>query len=140
MGGNVAEGIVPDDWCMVEFDYRSDGGPQLVGPFPTKDVADLWLQSLPPMDYEANMAPFEHPTWPESMVMGIAPSHSEVMNAINKVAYHYGGVTYRIIGTHDIIERIEVRDYAFEGATGARRFVEWAKRLPFDPKAVPVAE
>lgn len=46
---------------VVEFDHRSDDGPLLVGPFDTRDDADAWLEALPPMDYECNVAPVAAP-------------------------------------------------------------------------------
>lgn len=37
---------------IVEFDYRADGGPRRVGPFPTREAADKWRNEQP-FDYEA---------------------------------------------------------------------------------------
>lgn len=28
---------------ILDFEYRSDGGPCLIGPFGTKDAADRWV-------------------------------------------------------------------------------------------------
>lgn len=49
------------DTFIVEFDYRSDDGPVRVGPFDSREDADAWLESLPPMDWECNVAPLAAP-------------------------------------------------------------------------------
>lgn len=36
---------------VVVFEERSDEGPRLVGPFPTRDAAWEFLDAMPPMDY-----------------------------------------------------------------------------------------
>jgi hypothetical protein len=31
------------DQLAIQFDYRSDSGPRLVGPFPDRDAAEAWV-------------------------------------------------------------------------------------------------
>lgn len=40
----------------VEFDYRSDGGARLVGPFDTKEQAEQWTDGLHGPDWEAEFS------------------------------------------------------------------------------------
>ena len=42
-----------DQW-VIEFDHRSDGGPDRVGPFPTKRDAEEWSKTLHGPDWSAS--------------------------------------------------------------------------------------
>lgn len=48
----------------VEFDYRSDSGPRLVGPFDTREQAQEWTDGLrgPRWEAEFCIAPMAPPT------------------------------------------------------------------------------
>ena len=39
---------------VIEFDYRSDGGPDRVGPFATKQDAQEWSETLLGPDWRAS--------------------------------------------------------------------------------------
>ncbi len=49
-----------DQW-VVEFDYRADNGPRLVGPFSDRPAAWKWLSELG-LDSEAMCAPLASPS------------------------------------------------------------------------------
>lgn len=41
---------------IIEFDYRADEGPRRIGPFDTKEDAELWLLALDIGDFECSLA------------------------------------------------------------------------------------
>jgi hypothetical protein len=46
---------------VIMFDYRSDGGPLLVGPFPTRWAATDYVHTLEPFDAEWMEVPVSKP-------------------------------------------------------------------------------
>jgi hypothetical protein len=38
----------------IQYDYRKDGGPMLVGPFPSRPIAETYAESLSGMGWEAS--------------------------------------------------------------------------------------
>lgn len=53
---------MPEGTWAVEFDYRADEGPDLVGPFPTKQDAELYIVSLDIGDFECGYRQLATPT------------------------------------------------------------------------------
>lgn len=45
----------------VDFDYRSDGGPTLIGPFATKEAGDRWVGTLELLDCHYQVRPMHVP-------------------------------------------------------------------------------
>lgn len=46
---------------IIEFDYRSDGGSDRVGPFNSRDEADAWLAATPIETCEYSIVPLDEP-------------------------------------------------------------------------------
>ena len=49
---------------VVEFDHRSDNGPELVGPFDSREDANRWVNTLAGQGWSASwlVAPMTAPT------------------------------------------------------------------------------
>lgn len=46
---------------VVDFEYRQDNGPDLVGPFPSKEDAELYVLGLDIGDFTAGSRPLVEP-------------------------------------------------------------------------------
>ena len=61
-----------EQW-VVDFDYRSDGGPALVGPFGSRDEAQSWTSGLHGPGWEA-----------EFCILPVAAPERGIINAERK--------------------------------------------------------
>lgn len=44
-----------EQW-VIEYDYRSDNGPRMVGPFPSRQAAEAWADTLRGPGWEAEFS------------------------------------------------------------------------------------